>query len=145
VKFDLRRARPAEWLALISAAILAASLFMPWYTVAGRRMDAWQTLTVIDWLLAVVALIAFGLFATTVTQRSPTLPVAMSVWTTLAGLVGTLSAAVRTIVLPAMASDRCYGVWVALGAAFAVLVAGVLAMRDESPYWGAPAHGGKAS
>jgi hypothetical protein len=142
VKFELRRARPAELLALISAIVLALALFLPWYSVGGVRRDAFQTLTATQWLLAAAALVALALFITTVAQRSPALPVAMAVWTTLAGLIATVLVVVRAVALPSGATDRCYGLWVALAAAAALALAGALSMHDERPFWGQPAGGG---
>jgi hypothetical protein len=137
--FDPRRLRPAELLALAAGGLLAVSLFLPWYRFPGGRRDAWNALSVTEIPAALAALIALALALATLTQRSPALPVALAVWTTALGLISVVALAVRTAVLPGLATERCYGLWLALGAAIAVLLAGCLSMRDERPYWGVPA------
>ena len=77
----------------------------------------------------------------TILQRSPALPVALAVWTTTVGLVAVVAVVVRVLVLPGAASERCYGLWLALAGTIGVLVAGWLSVRDERPFWGVPASG----
>jgi hypothetical protein len=141
VKIEFRRLRPAELLALVAGVLLAVSLFLPWYEFAGVQHDAWNSLTVAELPAAGAALLALALVAATITQRSPALPVALAVWTTTIGLVGVLAVVIRVIALPGAASERCYGLWLALAGAIGVLVAGWLSMRDERPFWGVPASG----
>jgi hypothetical protein len=90
---------------------------------------------------AVAALLALSLVAATILQRSPALPVALAVWTTTVGLVAVVAVVVRVLVLPGAASERCYGLWLALAGTIGVLVAGWLSVRDERPFWGVPASG----
>jgi len=141
VKIEFRRLRPAELLALVAGVLLAVSLFLPWYEFAGVQHDAWNSLTVAELPAAGAALLALALVAATIMQRSPALPVALAVWTTTIGLVGVLAVVIRVIALPGAASERCYGLWLALAGAIGVLVAGWLSMRDERPFWGVPASG----
>jgi hypothetical protein len=141
VKIEFRRLRPAELLALVAGVLLAVSLFLPWYEFAGVQRDAWNSLTVAELPAAGAALLALALVAATIMQRSPALPVALAVWTTTIGLVGVLAVVIRVIALPGAASERCYGLWLALAGAIGVLVAGWLSMRDERPFWGVPASG----
>jgi len=141
VKIEFRRLRPAELLALVAGVLLAVSLFLPWYEFAGVQHDAWNSLTVAELPAAGAALLALALVAATIMQRSPALPVALAVWTTTIGLVGVLAVVIRVIALPGAASERCYGLWLALAGASGVLVAGWLSMRDERPFWGVPASG----
>ena len=141
MKIEFRRLRPAELLALVAGVLLAVSLFLPWYEFAGVQRDAWNSLTVAELPAAGAALLALALVAATIMQRSPALPVALAVWTTVIGLVGVAVVAVRTVALPDMASERCYGLWLGLAGTFGVLVAGWLSLRDERPLWGVPASG----
>ena len=141
MKIEFRRLRPAELLALVAGVLLAVSLFLPWYEFAGVQHDAWNSLTVAELPAAGAALLALALVAATIMQRSPALPVALAVWTTTIGLVGVLAVVIRVIALPGAASERCYGLWLALAGAIGVLVAGWLSMRDERPFWGVPASG----
>jgi hypothetical protein len=141
VTIDFRRLRPAELLALGSGVLLAVALFLPWYEYGGVQHDAWNSLTVAELPAAVAALLALSLVAATVLQRSPALPVALAVWTTTVGLVAVIAVLVRVLALPGAASERCYGLWLALAGAIGVLVAGWLSMRNERPFWGVPASG----
>ena len=43
--------------------------------------------------------------------------------------------------MPSGATDRCYGLWLALGASVALLIAAVGSLRDERPLRGAPVTG----
>jgi hypothetical protein len=138
VKVDLRRIRPAELLALPAALLLAGSLFLPWFEVTGVRQNPWRALTIAAVVAALAALAALALFAATLTQRSPALPLALAVSSTLLGLLSTVLIAVFAIFLPAGASGRCYGLWIGLAGSFAVFAAASLSLRDERPFWGVP-------
>jgi hypothetical protein len=141
VRIDLRRLRPAELLALVAGTLLAVALFLPWYEFGGVQHDAWNSLTVAELPAAVAALLALALVVATILQRSPALPVALAVWTTTVGFVAVIAVVARVLVWPGAASERCYGLWLALAGAIGVLVAGWLSMRDERPFWGVPASG----
>lgn len=139
MQIDSRRIRPAELLALASGALLLGSMFAPWYSFNSGRLSAWSTFTVIEVPLAVAALSALALFGVTLTRRSPALPVALGVWTTLLGLIATLCVAFRLLDHPSGTLRLCYGAWLGFGACVGVLVAGWLSMRDERPQRGVPA------
>jgi hypothetical protein len=141
---DLRRIRPPELLALLSALLLAVALFLPWYEFPGGQRDAWNALTVAELPAALAVLAALALVAATILQRSPALPVALAVWTTAIGFVSAVVVTVRVLALPGLATDRCYGLWLGLAGSVGVLVAGWLSMRDERPFWGVPASGSAA-
>lgn len=141
MQIDFRRLRPAELLAAAAGSALAVSLFLPWYQFPAGREDAWNSLTVAEVPPALAAIVALTLVLATLTQRSPALPVALAVWTTASGLLAVVVVAIRTAALPGMAADRCYGLWIALGSAVCVLLAGCLSMRDERPFWGVAAGG----
>jgi hypothetical protein len=136
MRIDWRRLRPAEALAGVAGLVLAVSLFLPWFEFAGVREDAWQALTVAEIPAALAALAALGLVLATVTQRSPAVPLAVAVVTAVLGLVSLIVVAVRAIALPAGATDRCYGLWLGLAGSLAVLIAAMLSLRDERPFWG---------
>jgi hypothetical protein len=138
VRVDLRRIRPPELLALLSGLLLAVALFLPWYEFPSGQRDAWSALTVAELPAALAAIVALALVAVTVLQRSPALPVAVAVWTTAIGFVAVVVVTVRVLALPGLATERCYGLWLALAGSVGVLVAGWLSMRDERPFWGAP-------
>jgi hypothetical protein len=141
MRVDLRRVRPPELLALLAGVLLAVALFLPWYEFPRGNENAWRALTIAEIPAAAAVLVALALVGATLVQRSPALPVALAVWTTVIGLVGVAVVAVRTVALPDMASERCYGLWLGLAGTFGVLVAGWLSLRDERPLWGVPASG----
>ena len=114
---------------------------MPWFDFPGGRENAWNALTITEIPPAAAALAAFVLVAATLTQRSPTFPVALAVLTTVLGLVAVVVVGVRTLALPDMALGRCYGLWLGLAGSLGVLAAGWLSMRDERPFWGVSASG----
>ena len=135
---DWRRMRPAEALAGGAGVLLAISLFLPWYEFAGVREDAWNALTVTEIPAALAAISALTLVAVTVTQRSPAIPLAVAVATTVVALIALIVLAVRAGSLPSGAGERCYGLWLGLGGTALVLLAALLSLRDERPFWGVP-------
>ena len=135
---DWRRMRPAEVLAAAAGLLLGVSLFLPWFEFAGVRENAWQSLTVAEIPAALAAVAALVLVAATVTQRSPAVPLAVAVVTVVLSLLSLVVVAVRAAVLPAGATERCYGLWLGLAGSLAVLVAAILSLRDERPFWGVP-------
>jgi hypothetical protein len=141
MRLDLRRIRPPELLALVAGVLLAVALFLPWYEFPRGRENAWNALTITEIPAAIAALVALALVLATLLQRSPALPVALAVGATVIGLVAVLVVGIRAIALPAMATDRCYGLWLGLAGSLGVLAAGWLSMRDERPFWGVPASG----
>ncbi len=135
---DLRRMRPAELLALPAAGLLAVALFLPWFEVAGSRESAWHAVAVAAVFAALAALGALALAAATVTQRSPALPLACAVATTILAAISTVLIAVFAAVAPNGADGRCYGLWLGLAGSLGVLWAAWRSLRDERPFWGVP-------
>jgi hypothetical protein len=138
MRLDLRRLRPAELLALLTGVLLAVSLFLPWFDFPGGRENAWNALSFTEVPAAAAALAAIALVAVTLAQRSPALPVAVAVLTTVLGFIAVVVVGLRTLALPDMALGRCYGLWLGLAGSLGVLAAGWLSMRDERPSWGVP-------
>jgi hypothetical protein len=130
--------RPAEVLAGGAGVLLGVSLFLPWYGFAGGSENAWQSLTVAEIPAALAALSALALVFVTVTQRSPALPLAVAVVTAVLGTLAVIAVAVRAIALPTGAFERSYGLWLGLAGSLGVLVAAMLSLRDERPFWGVP-------
>jgi hypothetical protein len=138
VTIDLRRLRPAELLALPAGLLLGVAPFLPWFEIAGGRQSGWHALTVAAVPAALAALATLALVAATAVQRSPAIPLAWAVATTLIGLLSFVLIAVFAAAPPAGASARCYGLWLALAGALGVLVAAWLSLRDERPFRGVP-------
>jgi hypothetical protein len=142
---DLRRLRAGEWIAALGGAALLGSLFLPWYErapvaciqLAGFdcpdpvRYTAWEALAANDVILAIVAASGVALLVVTATQQVPAVPIAMAAIVTLAGVVGTVLVLVRVGWTPDGAPDRAGGLWLGLAGALAIVVGGVIAMRDE--------------
>jgi hypothetical protein len=138
VRINLRRLRSAELLAVPAALLLAVALFLPWFEVSGRQETAWRALTIAAVLAALTALAALALAAATAVQRSPALPLACAVGTALLALLASVLIAVFALALPAGASGRCYGLWLALAGTLGVLGAASASLRDERPFRGVP-------
>jgi hypothetical protein len=134
-----QRLRPGELLAAPAGLLLAVALFLPWYEFASGRLDAWSSFTVVEVLIAPAALAGPALTWVTLTRSSPALPVALGVWTTLAGILASVAVAFRLLVPPAGAEQTCAGAWLALAGAILVAVAGWLAIADERPVRGVSA------
>jgi hypothetical protein len=131
---DLRRLRTGEWLAALSGVALLASLFQPWYEV-GRAVSAtatgWESLDVLDILLALVAASGVLLALVTANQRVPAVPVALSALVALVGGLGVILVLIRVLDLPNWAGGREWGLWLALAGAVGIVAGSLLAMREE--------------
>jgi len=128
---DLRRLRTGEWIAAASGTALLVSLFLPWYATGGESSTAWQSFAVLDVVLALLAMTGLVLPFVTASQRVPAVPIALSAFVTIGGLIGILMVLLRVANLPGAADGREGGLWLALVAAAGLLAGGGLAMRDE--------------
>jgi hypothetical protein len=79
------RVRDGEWIAGAGGVALLAAMFLHWYGAGPFEATAWQAFDVLDVVLALLALVPLGLVVTQATRLSPSIPVALSVLTTLAG------------------------------------------------------------
>jgi membrane protease YdiL (CAAX protease family) len=141
----MRRLRPADVAAGVAGVALLVTLFLPWYeprgvpAVAGwtayaplgRRLTAWQSLTVVDILLALAALTAIAIVVVTATASGPAKPVASALIATVASGIALLLVLWRALDPPQGYLVRCYGVWVALAVAALMFAASFAALRDE--------------
>jgi hypothetical protein len=128
---DLRRLRIGEWITAFSGAALLVSLWLPWYSIAPGTASAWESLAALDVLLALAASTGVALLLITATQSVPAVPVAFSVFVTLAGMGAVILVLARLLSLPEGAEAREWGVWLALAASIGQVVGGLVAMRDE--------------
>jgi hypothetical protein len=138
VNFDPARLRPAELGALVAALLLAVALFEPWFEISGVRANAWNAVSATSVLSAFSAAGALALVFATVTQRSPSLPLAVAVFTLVLALVSTILIAVAAASPPALETARCFGLWLGLAGSVGVLVSAWWSVRDERPFWGVP-------
>jgi uncharacterized membrane protein len=126
----MRRLRAGEWIAGAGGVALLAALFLHWYSGAS----AWQAFSVLDVVLALSALAPLALVVLQATRTSPSLPVAFSVVTTVAGAIATLLVLYRIANQPGPndAVDVELGAWVGLAAAIVTTAGGWLSMRTEA-------------
>ena len=96
----------------------------------GSR-TGWESLGALDVVLAVVALAALAIPVVTAIQRVPAVPLAHESLTTLVGLLAVVLVLIRVLNMPDWATEREWGLWVALAATLGIVVGGLIAMRDE--------------
>jgi peptidoglycan/LPS O-acetylase OafA/YrhL len=126
---DLRRLRAGEWITALAGVVLLVSLFAPWYGTPDA--SGWESLAVIDLLLAALAVSAIALLFVTAVQRVPALPIALEALLTGAAIVALVLVLIRVAALPDGADSREWGLWLALAAVLGVAAGCGIAMRDE--------------
>jgi hypothetical protein len=129
----LRWLRAGEWLAAAGVVCVVVSLFEPWYKGAGGKLDAWDTFGPGMALVLAATSAALALVAATVAERTVAVPVALSVWCVLLGLLAVIAAVVRVLERPGHTDAVCVGAWLALAGAVAILAGAWQALRDERP------------
>jgi hypothetical protein len=130
---DLRRLRAGEWLLALSGAALLVSLFLDWYASGPSGVSGWEAFTVIDGILAVVAVIALAGVVLAATQPTPALSISVEALTVLFGLLAAVLALIRVLDKPDLPPgyDLAVGAWVGLVGALGVFGAALIAIRDE--------------
>jgi hypothetical protein len=125
----MRRLRAGEWIAGAGGLALLAALFLAWYSGAS----AWQAFSVLDVVLALLALVPLALVVLQATRESPSLPVAFSVLATVGGALATLLILYRIVNQPGPndAVDVEAGAWVGLAAAAVATAGAWRSMRVE--------------
>jgi hypothetical protein len=136
----MRRLRDGEWIAGAGGLALLAAMFLDWYGTTVGALDrfepavnAWQAFSVLDVVLALFALVPLALVVLQATRESPSLPVAFSVLTALAGALATLVIAYRLLNQPGPndAVEVEAGAWIGLVAALVITAGGWRSMRVE--------------
>lgn len=137
---DLRRLRAGEWIAALGGGLLLFALFVAWYQVpvpslrlppGSQPVDAWEAFTVIDVLLAAVAVFAISLVPVTATQRVPAVPLALDAMVAIAGKLAAILVLIRMLFHPSDAFGLEAGAWIALAGCASIVAGSWLAMRDE--------------
>jgi carbon starvation protein CstA len=132
----MRRLRDGDWLAGAGGIALITLLFAHWYGVSpsGGTESAWQAFAVLDVMLALLALVPLALVVLQATLDSPALPVAFSVFTTLAGALAVLLILYRIVDQPGAndAVDVEAAAWLGLAAAAIVAGGGARSLRVEA-------------
>ena len=134
----MRRLRDGDWIAGAGGVVLLAAMFADWYApdavFGAPGGNAWQAFSVLDAVLALLALVPLALVALQATRDSPSLPVAFSVLTTVAGALATLLMLYRIVNQPGPndAVTVELGAWIGLVAAVAIAGGGWRSMRVEA-------------
>jgi hypothetical protein len=126
---DLRRLRVGEWIVGACGVLLLIALFLPWY--GDPSSTAWEAFTVLDVILALLALAAISVPIVTAGHRVPAVPLALESLTALFGLLGLVLVLFRVLNLPGEADGREVGLWLGLLATLGVFAGGMIGMRDE--------------
>ena len=126
---DLRRLRVGEWIVGACGVLMLVALFAPWY--GNPSSSAWEAFTILDVILALVALAALSVPLVTATHRVPAVPLAIESLTVLFGLLGLVLVVIRALNLPDDLHGREWGLWLGLVAALGIVAGGLVAMRDE--------------
>ena len=128
-----RQLRVGEVTALAGSICAIVSLVVPWYESPAGRLDAWGTFGPSIALLLAAIFATLAMVVSALTERSPSLPVAIVVWCVPVGLAALIGTVVRIIERPDHASGLAAGPWLALVGAAGMLIGTWLAMRDERP------------
>ena len=142
----MRRVRIGELVSGAAGVVLLVSMFLDWYSVSPRvlfgamdeqfrSVDAWAAFSVVDVLIALVALLGIALALSQAIGRGPALPVALGVITTTLALAGTLLVLYRILNQPGpndLISVEA-GAYVGLLASLGVFLGAWLSLSDERP------------
>jgi branched-subunit amino acid ABC-type transport system permease component len=126
---DLRRLRVGEWIVGACGALLLVALCLPWYGPGSA--SAWEAFTVLDVILALLAVAAMSVPIATATQRVPAMPLALESLTALFATIGVLLVLIRVLNLPGDADGREIGLWLGLAATLGIAAGALIAIRDE--------------
>jgi hypothetical protein len=131
----MRRLRLGEWLAAAGGVALILSLALAtWYR--PRRLPGltgFESFTVVDLYLVVVAAAGIALALSQAMQRGPALPVGVGVLTVVLALVGLLLLSYKLVDQPGPNEfmEVAAGAWIGLAATAVVLAGAWLSLRDE--------------
>lgn len=137
---DLRRLRLGEWMAGAFGAVLLAATFLPWYSRSlecvrapcpPEALSAWEAFTVVDFVLALAALLGLATWVVTAIYRAPAVPIALASIATLVSLLAVVLVVVRAFVPPGLDTARLGGLWLGLGGVLGLAGGAWLAVRDE--------------
>jgi len=143
---DLRKLRNGDWIALAAGLALIVALFLPWYSLGDEMLSGWEELTVIDFALAVCALVGVAQWFFTAQQPTPAVPLAVAgigAWT---GVLAILLSLIRVVDAPAAGLGIEFGAYLALAASVGLFTGAWRALGDErirmpDGRWSHPAEG----
>jgi hypothetical protein len=99
---DPRRLSWGEWLAAAGGLLMFVALFLPWYSVGGEKLSAWDAMAVDDVILALTALLAIVAAVIVALPRLSSVSVATTSLAILPAVVG-LVVTIYRLVSPAPA------------------------------------------
>jgi hypothetical protein len=120
------RVKRSELVVGICGAGLLITLFVPWFGEA----DAWQALTFLDLLLALVGSAGVAVPVISASNAKTDAPITATTLTTLGGIVAILLVLFRLLDPPGEASREA-GAYIGLAATLGLAVAAWRAMSDE--------------
>ena len=114
--------------------LLIVSLFLPWYSADGQKVNAWQSMALDDVILAVTGALAVGAAVVVAIKRLAGSSVAATSLAILPAVVG-LIVTIYRIVSPAPPVDVSLeaGAWLALVASLAIFAGSWEGAQDEGP------------
>jgi hypothetical protein len=129
---DVRRLSWGEWLAGAAGVLMIVALFLPWYSVGGQDLTAWESMAVDDVILFLAALLAIGAAFAVSLRVFSSFSVATTSLAILPAIVG-LVLTVYRLVSPAPPPDAGLeiGAWLALAAALGIAVGAWAGATDE--------------
>src|SRR5204863_98858 len=101
---DPRRLSWGDWIAGAAGVLLIVSLFLPWYSADGQKVNAWQSMALDDVILAVTGALAVGAAVVVAIKRLAGSSVAATSLAILPAVVG-LIVTIYRIVSPAPPVD----------------------------------------
>ena len=113
---------------------MLVALFLPWYSVAGQDLNAWQSMALDDVILAVAAVLAIAAALFVGVRRWTSLSVATTSLVLLPAAIS-LVVTVYRLISPAPAGDASIevGAWLALVAALGMVIGAWRGAKDEGP------------
>ncbi|MGI8750403.1 MAG: hypothetical protein ACR2J6_07630 [Thermoleophilaceae bacterium] len=128
---DLRRLRIGEWAVAAVGLLLLLALFLPWYEMAGVSVNAWESFSVTDVILAVLAIAAIAVVPVAARAPTPSPAIAHETLTLLASLVAVPVVLFRVLDPPGGGLSRAAGAYTGLLCVIGLVAASLIAMRDE--------------
>jgi hypothetical protein len=126
----LARLRTGEWIAGVAGVVLLVVMFLRWYQIDARSIDAWEAFSVTDIFLAAAAIAGILTAVLTAANTKPDAPITWEAGTVLVAFIATVLVLYRLLDPPGDLT-RCYGLYLGLVVVLVVLVGAFLAERDE--------------
>ena len=131
---DLRRLSWGDWVAAAAGVLMLVALFLPWYSVAGQNVNAWESMAFDDVILALAAVLAILAAFSVGLRRLTSISVATTSLVILPAAIG-LVVTIYRLISPAPAADASIeiGGWLGLVAAIGMVVGAWEGATDEGP------------